>query len=123
MHEFSLAKTVQETVLSTAQQNNVKEIKKVILKFGSFALIQEDQFRYCFDIIKKDFPLLKNAILEIIWVPGELKCLKCNFEGKISDISQEHDELAPIFQCPSCKNYATEIISGTETLIDSIVAS
>ena len=39
MHEFSLAQSVQETVISIAKQRSAKEIKKVILKFGAFALI------------------------------------------------------------------------------------
>ncbi|MHA2175045.1 MAG: hydrogenase/urease maturation nickel metallochaperone HypA [Candidatus Hodarchaeales archaeon] len=54
MHEIALAKSVQETVISVAMKNNGTSIKKIILKFGLFALIQEDQFRFCFDIIKKD---------------------------------------------------------------------
>ncbi len=123
MHEFSLAQSVQETVASIALQQNAKNIMKVVLKFGSFALIQEDQFRFCFDIIKEDSEILKNAVLEIIWVPGELRCLDCDFEGKTTNISQEHNELAPIFKCPKCKSYSTEIISGTDSTIDSIVVA
>lgn len=121
MHEFSLAQSVQETVISIAKQRSAKEIKKVILKFGTFALIEEDQFRFCYDILKKESPLLEDAELEIIWISGELKCQECNFEGKIDEIPQEHTELAPIFQCPTCHSYATDIISGTEATIDSIV--
>jgi hydrogenase nickel incorporation protein HypA/HybF len=121
MHEFSLAQSVLETILSIAQERHVKEIVKVILKFGTFALIQEDQFRFCFDIIKTDSELTAKSKLDIIWVPGELKCFNCDFKGKVSDFPQEHNELAPIFKCPSCKSYSTEIISGTETIIDSII--
>ena len=121
MHEFSLAQSVHETIISIATQRNAKEIKKIILKFGAFALVQEDQFRFCFDIIKKDTPTTAKSVLEIIWVPGELRCFECKFQGKISDIPAEHNELAPIFECPKCKSYSTEIISGTETFIDSIV--
>ncbi|MHA1976069.1 MAG: hydrogenase maturation nickel metallochaperone HypA [Candidatus Hodarchaeales archaeon] len=121
MHEFSLAQSVQETVISIAKERAAKEIKKVILKFGAFALIEEEQFRFCFDILKKESSLLEAAELEIIWISGELRCQECNFEGKIEDTQQKHTELAPIFQCPTCKSYATDIISGTEATIDSIV--
>ncbi|MHA1226443.1 MAG: hydrogenase maturation nickel metallochaperone HypA/HybF [Candidatus Hodarchaeales archaeon] len=121
MHEFSLAQSVYETIITVAEKNGVHAIKRVKLKFGSFALIQEDQFRFCFDIIKKEDDITKNTALEIEWIPGKLKCLSCNFIGEVKDVSQEHNELAPIFQCPSCKKYTTEIISGSETVIDSII--
>jgi len=121
MHEFSLAQSVHETIISIAAQRKAKEIKKIILKFGAFALVQEDQFRFCFDIIKKDSQITLKSELEIIWVPGELRCYECKFQGKITDIPSEHNELAPIFECPECRSYSTEIISGTETYIDSII--
>ena len=121
MHEFSLAQSVQETVTSIALQQKARIIKKIVLKFGSFALIQEDQFKFCFDIIKKESDMLKDTDLEIKWVPGELKCLDCKFEGLINDIPQEHGDFAPIFKCPKCGSYSTEIISGTESTIDSII--
>ncbi|UCG04442.1 MAG: hydrogenase maturation nickel metallochaperone HypA [Candidatus Heimdallarchaeota archaeon] len=121
MHEFSLAQSVLETTMSIAQERSVERIRKVILKFGIFALVQEDQFRFCFDLIKADSDLTAKSELEIIWTPGELECESCTFEGKIEDFSQEHNELAPFFQCPNCKSYSTRIISGTETIIDSII--
>ncbi|MHA2347300.1 MAG: hydrogenase maturation nickel metallochaperone HypA/HybF [Candidatus Hodarchaeales archaeon] len=121
MHEIALAKSVQETVISVAMKNNGTSIKKIILKFGLFALIQEDQFRFCFDIIKKDSNLTIDTELEVIWTKGELKCLECGFFGEVKDVPQDHSELVPIFKCPKCEKYATEIISGLETSIDSIV--
>ena len=121
MHEFSLAQSVFETILNVAEKHNVKEIKKVILKFGMFALIQEDQFRFCFNILKSEYEKTSTSELEINWVPGELKCSSCGFNGTVEEVPQDHNELAPIFSCPSCKSYTTEIISGTETTIDSIV--
>lgn len=121
MHEFSLAQSVHETISSIAKQRNAKEIKKIILKFGAFALVQEDQFRFCFDIIKKESLITHKSELDIIWIPGELRCLECKFQGKISKSPSEHTELAPIFECPKCRSYSTEIISGTETYIDSII--
>ena len=121
MHEFSLAQSVLETVISVAEQKGFNKIKKIILKFGTFALIQEDQFRFCFEIVQKDMKMTEKAELQIEWVPGELKCSNCNFEGKIENFPQDHIELAPIFQCPKCKSYKTEILSGTETIIDSII--
>lgn len=121
MHEFSLAQSVFETTLAIAREHKAERIKKVVLKFGLFALVQEDQFRFCFDLIKADSEMTATSELEIIWIPGELKCENCEFEGKIKNSSREHIELALIFQCPACKSYSTKIISGTETIIDSII--
>jgi hydrogenase nickel insertion protein HypA len=121
MHEFSLAHTVFETILSVAQEQKAESIRKVILKFGAFALIQEAQFRFCFDLIKSESKTTADSELEIIWIPGVLHCEKCNFKGEINRYPQEHTELAPIFKCPTCESYSTKIISGTETLIDSII--
>jgi hydrogenase nickel incorporation protein HypA/HybF len=122
MHEFSLAQSVFDTVVTIAEERRLNKIKLVVLKFGVFALIQEDQFRFCFDLLKNDSNLTKSSELKIVWTPGELKCMNCNFEGKVTNNPQEHSELAPIFQCPDCESFHTEIISGTETIIDSLVA-
>lgn len=121
MHEFSLAQSVHETITTIASQRGAKEIKKIILKFGAFALVQEDQFRFCFDVIKKDSKITQKSELDIIWIPGILQCHECKFQGQIKDIPSEHDELVPIFECPKCRSYSTKIVSGTETYIDSIV--
>ncbi|MFX0014666.1 MAG: hydrogenase maturation nickel metallochaperone HypA [Promethearchaeota archaeon] len=121
MHEFSLAQSVLETVLAIAEERQVKRIKKIILKFGTFALVQEDQFRFCFNLIKADSELVATSELEVIWTPGELHCDRCGFEGKIKDSPQEHYNLGSLFQCPVCNSYSTNIISGTETIIDSIL--
>lgn len=121
MHEFSLAQSVLETTMAIAREQKAERIKKIILKFGIFALVQEDQFRFCFDLIKADDNLTATSELEIIWTPGELQCETCAFKGKIENSSQEHSELSPIFQCPTCHSYSTKIISGTETIIDSII--
>ncbi len=121
MHEFSLAQSVFDTIVSVAEKQNVSQIKKVILKFGMFALVQEEQFKFCFDIVKQDSEVTQATVLEIRWIPGVLKCLDCNFNGEIRESSQEHIELAPIFKCPNCKSYSTEILSGTETIIDSLL--
>lgn len=121
MHEFSLAHTVFETTLGIAQKQKAESIKKIVLKFGTFALIQEDQFRFCFDLIKSESKMTADSELEIVWIPGVLQCEKCNFEGEITRFPQKHTELTPFFECPACKSYSTKIISGTETVIDSII--
>ncbi|MHA2175044.1 MAG: hydrogenase/urease maturation nickel metallochaperone HypA [Candidatus Hodarchaeales archaeon] len=72
-------------------------------------------------MIKKDSNLTIDTELEVIWTKGELKCLECGFFGEVKDVPQDHSELVPIFKCPKCEKYATEIISGLETSIDSIV--
>ena len=121
MHEFSLAQSVFDTIVSVAEKQNVDQIKKVILKFGMFALVQEEQFKFCFDIVKQDSKVTQDTVLEIRWIPGVLKCLDCNFNGEIEDSPQDHVELAPIFKCPKCQSFSTEVISGTETIIDSLL--
>ena len=122
MHEFSLAQSVYDHILTIAKDHQVEKIKMVVLKFGLFALVQEDQFRFCFDLIKTESEITASSELKIIWIPGELKCLNCKFQGQIKKQPQDHNELVPIFQCPDCKSFSTEIISGTETKIDSVIA-
>jgi hydrogenase nickel incorporation protein HypA/HybF len=121
MHEFSLAQSVLDTVVAVAKDRKVEKIKSVVLKFGLFALVQEDQFRFCFDLIKGNSDLTGSSELKIIWTPGKLKCMKCDFSGEVNADPDEYTELAPIFKCPNCESYSTEIISGTETTIDSLI--
>jgi len=121
MHEMALAQTVLDTTISAAKKNGASTIKKVILRFGIFALVQKDQFTFCFDVLKAESPLTTHTELQIQWIPGNLHCQACEFEGEVDRIPNETDPLAPIFQCPQCSSYSTKVLSGTETLIDSIV--
>lgn len=121
MHECSFAQSVYDTVISLAKKQHATEIKKVVMSFGTFTRVQVDQFQFCFDLVKTESEMTRNTELEINWVPGELKCQRCGFEGQVAEPPQDHSDLAPIFPCPTCDSYATEILSGTETTIDSIV--
>jgi hydrogenase nickel insertion protein HypA len=108
-------------VVTQAKKQDAIEIKKVVMSFGSFSSVHLDQFKFCFDLVKVENDLTRNTELVINRVPGELKCQKCGFEGEISDIPSGHEDLAPVFPCPSCSSFTTEILSGTETTVDSIV--
>ncbi|MFW9855107.1 MAG: hydrogenase maturation nickel metallochaperone HypA [Candidatus Thorarchaeota archaeon] len=121
MHECSFAQSVIDTVVSQAKNQNVKKIKEVVMSFGVFSSIHLDQFAFCFDLVKIENDLTRSTNLVIKRVPGELKCQTCGFEGEISEIPTSQQDLAPVYPCPSCSSFTTEILSGTETTVESIV--
>lgn len=120
MHEFSLAQNVIETAIDVAKKHHAKQIKQIALKFGQFALVVEDQFRFCFDVLKKDNILTKDTNLSIEWIDGELECKKCDFCGSSKPDPNDVNALMPLFRCPKCGSFDTNIISGTETFIENI---
>ncbi len=120
MHEFSLATTLLDTIWEIAKQNNITRIKKVVVKFGIFALVMEDQFKFSFDMIKEEEEITKDAELEIIWENGLIKCNNCGYEGETKPLPGSEYGLALLLKCPNCNSSDISIIKGTETYIDRI---
>ena len=120
MHEFSLAQSLLQTAIEVATQNQALQITKINLKFGTFALVMEDQFRFCMDILKEEDELTKEMEVIIKWEEGVIQCVECGYNG-ITDSSKENDYgMISSLKCPKCQSYDTRVVKGMETFIEDI---
>ena len=122
MHELSLASSMIATILEVATKNNAAKILKINLKFGKFALVQEEQFRFCIDMLKEEHEMTKNMEVVIIWEEGIIECQECKYWGP-TVIPEDLIEMIQSFKCPDCDSYRTRIVQGRETNIENISVS
>ncbi|MFN7097403.1 MAG: hydrogenase maturation nickel metallochaperone HypA [Gammaproteobacteria bacterium] len=104
MHELSICTNIINIIKTKA---NGKRIKKIWLRIGELAGVDNDIIYYTFPIAARD-TIAANAILELITVQPKAKCNYCHKEINI---------LTLFDACQYCNSYDYEIIQGHELQI------
>ena len=127
MHEFSTAQQIVRTVMRVAVQNNVKVIKEINIELGRFTFVNPEQLKFVFRIAAEPHELLKEVILNIEVVDGEITCKDCGYRGPLKNLGDLEDtpELHKfainfVLDCPKCDGKNTEISSGRQLLVKNI---
>ena len=117
MHEFSMAKELVENLLLEAERNNIINIYKVELEIGEVCFLHEDQLVQSFDIIKKEFEVMKDAKLVVSNKELLVKCSKCEYSGRANyDDDEQFHFMVPILRCPKCDS-GVKVLEGKDILI------
>ncbi|MGB9791239.1 MAG: hydrogenase maturation nickel metallochaperone HypA [Thermacetogeniaceae bacterium] len=109
MHELSLMESVVKQLHSSAAENGIKRITRVMLVVGKMTMAVPDALRFAFDALQKGDELLEGAVLEIREEPVRCECRDCG-----------HSYDAPNYEfiCPSCSSPNIKITRGRELYID-----
>ncbi len=111
MHELSIASSIIDIVNKQLVQSEVNTaVENVTFVAGKMHAIIPDSLTFHFDVLKRDYELLKDAELIVENLDVIVKCPECGFELKLEE---------PIFVCQKCAS-PVEIISGSEMRVDSI---
>ena len=70
MHEMPVVMNVVELVDDYARQNDVREVRKVIMEIGEIAMVIPHYFRSFWEPVIEQSDFCKNAELQIDVVPG-----------------------------------------------------
>ena len=108
MHELAIAQSIFDAVETRATECNATRVKSVRLKIGEASGIVADSLTFCFEMLASLDPLLTGAQLLIDGVPHRSRCRHCEQEFAVENF---------IAQCPICKEWSNDIISGTELQI------
>ena len=108
MHELSIAQSIVEAVEAKATECNAAHVKSVRLKIGEASSIVVDSLTFCFEMLTSLDPTLTGAQLLIDTVPHLAHCHHCDKEFAVVNF---------VAQCPTCQEWSSEIISGTELQI------
>ena len=108
MHELAIAQSIVEAIEAKAFECNAARVKAVRLKIGEASGIVTDSLAFCFEMITSLEPTLAGAQLLIDRMPHRAYCRYCACEFSIINY---------IAQCPACKEWSNEIVSGTELQI------
>jgi len=98
--------------MSTATQNNVKEVRKINIRAGKLRGIVPEQLEFCFGFVAKD-TIVEKAKLEVETLPVKGKCKKCQHEFWVEEFR---------FICPECEHEDIDVLQGMELMVANIEA-
>jgi len=110
MHELSIVSSLFEILEEKAKEHKAKKILGIRLQIGKLSGIVPEFLETAFDIYKKD-TLAREAKLEILEVPLQVRCRKCGNEQTKDDF---------IFVCSSCGARELDLVAGTELTLEKI---
>jgi hydrogenase nickel incorporation protein HypA/HybF len=110
MHEYSVTKSIINTVVEEAKKAGAEKITEIRLVIGDLSTIIDESVQMYFDIISED-TIAKGAKLIFTRYKAEFKCREC---GNVF--------IKPLkgFDCPICGGLGTPTGVGKEFFIDSI---
>ena len=111
MHEASIAASLIEIVIDTAESNKAEKVTKVFVKIGRLAAIEIDSLEFAYDAIKEAYELIKDSEIIIEDVPITGKCQKCG-------VVDTYDEM--FFACSACGAFEVDLLTGEELTITEI---
>jgi hydrogenase nickel incorporation protein HypA/HybF len=110
MHEMTLAVSIVDLAVQTAEQNKAKQINKIAVEVGALAGVVRDALEFCFSEAVKN-TMAENATLEYIHIPARATCESCGHQ-------YDSDERAS--KCPKCSNLVFQLSGGTEFRVKNI---
>ena len=111
MHEGAIVHSLMEIAKEIRIKEDLKEILEVKIVVGKFHQIVEEVMITNFDFMKNEYEGFENAVLLMTEKNVRVKCEDCKHEFTIDE---------PIFMCPKCESFNTELISGKELYIETI---
>ena len=105
MHELAIAQSIVEAVEAKASECKATHVKTVRLKIGEASGVVTDSLTFCFEMLTSMEPTLAGAKLLIDSMPHRAFCYHCDREFSVTNF---------VAQCPTCKEWSNEIVSGTE---------
>ncbi|KAF0205284.1 MAG: hydrogenase nickel incorporation protein [Gallionellaceae bacterium] len=102
MHEMSLAEGIVQLVEDAVRTDTCSKVKVVWLEIGQLAAVEKEALRFCFDAVTRD-TIAQNARLEIIEIPGQGRCMKCEAEVEVAALYEA---------CPVCGSYQVKVTGG-----------
>ncbi|MDQ2902934.1 MAG: hydrogenase maturation nickel metallochaperone HypA [Ktedonobacteraceae bacterium] len=108
MHELAIAQSIVDAVEEKATACNATCVKGVRLKIGEASGIAGASLTFCFEMLVSLDPVLAGAQLLIDAVPHRAYCRHCGKEFAVMNF---------IVQCPTCQEWSSEVIAGTELQI------
>ena len=108
LYEFSLTKSVNDTILGMCRSSGWRRVRRIVLKVGGMRRVNPELMAYAFGRISKGAPT-EGANLSIMVLPVTFRCHACGRE-----VQSEGTE----FVCPACGSKDVELVSGLEFAIE-----
>ena len=109
MHEIAVAQRMVEIALRAADENSGGRIVVVRLLLGELTCVQQETLAFAFSVAARG-TLAEGCRLEIVRVPGRLRCRTCQSE-------EERELFDP---CSACGDVGGEVLQGRELRLETI---
>ena len=111
MHELSIAQNIVKIVHQEYQKGNYdSDVKKIFFSAGKMNAIIPESLMMNFNVVKGDFPEVKNAELVIEEKEVVVRCENCSSEVELSE---------PVFTCQNCGSPNIKLVQGREMYVES----
>ncbi len=111
MHELALTQGIIDIVCSEQKKQGFNDVREIRLKVGEYSGIVPDYIKDFFPTVSKG-TCAERASLVISFIPAEIRCLDCGFEGKPGNRKAF---------CPQCGGTAFTMIKGREFYVENIL--
>lgn len=117
MHEFGLAERLLEAVLDEVGKSgeHVVRVVKVTVGKGPFAVVSEEELKFCYQIVAKGTPAEKSK-LDISDIPAEIECSQCGGKDGVVGSPENTSKIV----CSECGSTSLEIHNARQTVVSSI---
>jgi hydrogenase nickel incorporation protein HypA/HybF len=111
MHEMSLTEGVVRILEEQAATHGFSTVKTVWLEIGELSQVDPDSMLFCFSAVAKGSAVARDAVLEVVRVPGAAICLSC---VETVAVANRFDP------CPQCGAFGLQITAGGEMKIKEL---
>jgi len=111
MHELSIAMEILDIVEKEAMDHGADRVNSVHLRIGDLAGVEIDSLTFCFETIRGEKDLTRDARLIIDRIPVRIQCRPCDSEFAGDGF---------MVRCPSCEGLDTELLQGDELAVAEI---
>jgi len=110
MHELSIALSIVDIAEKEVKKNNASEVIEIELEIGKLSGVEPYALDFAWDqaILKT---VLEKAKRKTLYIEAKAECQDCGHQFEIDNLYDE---------CPVCKSYMKELISGRELRVKSL---
>lgn len=109
VHELSISHTISRIATRAAAGRRIRVIH---LDIGHMRQIIPQTLEYCWNIVREDFPELRESTLEIRHIPVSFRCTQCAHVTTLEGF--------PMLACEECGSHAIQMLTGEEFLLTSM---
>jgi hydrogenase nickel incorporation protein HypA/HybF len=110
MHELSIALSIIDIAEQEVKKNAAREVVEIELEVGRLSGVEPYALDFAWDQAILN-TVLEKAERKTNYIEARAKCQECGLEFEIENVYDE---------CPSCKSYLKELISGRELRVKSL---
>ena len=114
MHEYSIASEVWQSVAAAARKHGGGRVRSIRLEVGALNLIEDEQLDF-WVVALAERDGAPGVKLEIVHVPGRVKCRGCGTEGeaKVPEGTLPYFGMGSV-KCEKCGSGDIEVVGGRD---------